>query len=42
MEVEQTNDTAIDLAVEVAGDTINVVIPAGGVNLNYTTAPAKR
>lgn len=42
MEVEQTNAEPIDLSVEVFGDTINVVIPAGGVNLNYTTAPSKQ
>ncbi|MBQ0754060.1 MAG: Ig-like domain-containing protein [Gammaproteobacteria bacterium] len=42
MEIEQTNADPIDLAVEVFGDTINVVIPAGGVNLNYTTAPSKQ
>lgn len=42
MEIEQTNADAIDLGVEVFGDTINVVIPVGGVNLNYTTAPSKQ
>lgn len=42
MEVEQVNDVDVPLAIEVLGNTINVVIPAGGVNLNYTTAPAKQ
>jgi Big-like domain-containing protein len=42
MEIEQTNAVPVDLGVEVFGDTINVVIPAGGINLNYTTAPSKQ